>query len=93
MNCYGPIPEEWDQRIQRILEEIYLNWGRTTLIIRDCVDLLKETSRKRMEDMRWVMTLRLRLHELEVVLENTGENWTQQALRRTRDFIRELEGN
>jgi hypothetical protein len=93
MNCYGPIPEMWREKIRELLDEIDRVQGFLAPECIVCASLLAAESEKRMEDMRWITNLKRRLRDLEFELKKSGGSWIQKALTQTQDLIWEIGGN
>jgi hypothetical protein len=92
MNCYGPILPQWDEEIRRLLNEIDLVEGFLT---EDCLafaSLLAAETKKRMEDVVWIINLSRRLQELEIELKRSGGGLVRKALQQTQVLIWEIRG-
>jgi hypothetical protein len=92
MNCYGPIRPEWNEAIQGLLQEIdrvqdFLSEGCLA-----SASLLDAETKKRMEDVQWIINLSRRLKELEVELKISGGGWIRKALGQTQALIWEISG-
>jgi hypothetical protein len=92
LNCYGPIPEVWGERVREILTGIRESQGFLPETCRSSADLLAAEAEKRMEDLLWIKNLTRRLQDLDAELRNHGGIWMQKTLKLIHDLILEING-
>jgi hypothetical protein len=92
MNCYGPIRAKWNEQIRALLTNID---SIQDFLSEDCLtsaQLLEAETKKRMEDVQWIINLSRRLKELEVELKRSGGGWIRKALEQTQELIWAIRG-
>jgi hypothetical protein len=92
LNCYGPIPEVWGEKVREILEGVKESQGFLPESCRTSADLLAAEAEKRMEDLLWIRNLTRRLQDLDAELKNHGGRWMQKTLKQIQDLIQEVNG-
>jgi hypothetical protein len=71
---YGPIPSDWGQALEEILQDIaiYQEFQDLPVAVLVCADLLDHLKKQQMDEILWVYKLSTELSELQKELAKAG---------------------
>jgi hypothetical protein len=91
-NCYGPIRQDWNTKIKGILRDIDRIQDSLSSSSLMCTDLLEDETKKRMEDVEWIIALSKRLRDLEESLQGERRCCPQDILRKIANLVFDIRG-